>query len=189
MFEGHILYTNRVISKIKNVSDQSLLNMIGNRQDYFAKGGNYKSVSNGKIITMQLYDNQSNKIYNQTPNSDTLYWIDASANTDEMISYEMKKNADTILGNVCDAIVITTKANTTTLYYSKKYTVDTRFYTSHKYGNWSFYLSKSGGALPLKTVIEYQQFVMESTATEIKAMQLNDHEFAIDSNVPVKKAG
>lgn len=48
---------------------------------------------------MQLYDYKTNRIYNKTPQSDALNWFDASANTDEVISFEIKKNAEKILGN------------------------------------------------------------------------------------------
>jgi len=45
------------------------------------------------------------------PNSDTLYWIDAGKNEDEVTGYEIKKNAETILGNVCDALILNIPKN------------------------------------------------------------------------------
>jgi hypothetical protein len=36
-------------------------------------------------------------------------------------------------------------------------------------------------------IIENEQFVMESTAVEIKSMPLSDKDFSIDTNAPLKQ--
>ena len=136
---------------------------------------------------MQQYDYKTNRIYNRTPKTDTLYWFDASTNTDEVTSYEIRKNAGKVLGNNCDAIIMKTRTCTTTIFYSPKYKVDSTLYTRHHYSNWTFYVSKTG-ALPLKTIIETGQFKMESTATEIKKLQLSDDYFKIDPSTPTEKS-
>jgi hypothetical protein len=74
-FEGEIIYTNHFTSRIKNFTDEQLGTMIGTKQEYLIKGGNYKSFLNGQSIAMQLYDYKTNRIYNRTPKSDTLYWL------------------------------------------------------------------------------------------------------------------
>lgn len=185
-FEGEIIYTNKFTSKTKNFTDAQLAEMIGTKQEYLIKGGSYKSFLNGQSISMQSYDNLTNRVYNRMPKSDTLYWFDASTNTDNVISYEFKKNAGTVLGNKCDVIIMKTKTGTTTMYYSAKYKVDSKLYTNHLYGNWAFYTSKTG-ALPLKTIVENQKFKMETTAIEIKRIQLGDTYFNIDPNTPLRK--
>lgn len=186
-FEGEIIYSNHFTSKMKNFTDAQLAAMIGTKQEYLIKGGNYKSFLNGQSITMQLYDYKTNRLYNRKPNSDTLYWFDASVNTDEVISFEIEKNAEKILGNNCDAIIMKTKTGTTTIYYNSKYKVDSKIYANHNYSNWAFYVGKTK-SLPLKTVIETNQFKMESTATEIKPIKLSDNFFNIDPKTPVKKS-
>lgn len=112
-FEGKMVSRITIKSKIPGLPDERLSNMLGLSQDYFIKGGKYKSLSNGQMITMQIYDPTTNKLYNKRPNSDTLYWMDAGENEDEVTSYEIKKNAETILGNLCDALILTTKTGTT----------------------------------------------------------------------------
>jgi hypothetical protein len=186
-FEGEIIYSNHFTSKMKNFTDEQLEAMIGSKQEYLIKGGNYKSFLNGQSVTMQLYDYKTNRLYSRTPKSDTLYWFDASVNTDEVISYEIKNNAEQILGNNCDAIIMKTKTGTTTIFYTSRYKVDAKLYVNHNYGNWSFYTSKTG-VLPLKTVMETNQFKMESTATEIKPLELGKEYFDIDSKAPIKKS-
>lgn len=186
-FEGEIIYANHFTSKMQNFTSEQLGAIIGTKQEYFIKGGNYKSLSNGQSVTMQLYDYKTNRVYNRKFTSDTLYWFDASINTDEVISYEIKENAEKILGNECDAIIMKTKTGTTTIFYSSRYKIDSKIYENHNYSNWAFYVEKTK-SLPLKTVIETNQFKMESTAVEINPMSLGTDYFDIDSKIPIKKS-
>ena len=186
-FEGEIIYSNTFKSKLPNFTDEQLQLLIGDKQEYFIREGNYKSLTNGQALSVQLYINKTNRIYNKTPKTDTLYWFDASVNTDTVTSFEIKKNAEKILGYQCDAIIMKTKTGTTTIYYNEKYKVDIKFYMKHNYSNWSFYVNQAG-ALPLKTVVEASQFRMESTAVELKPMDLGADFFDIDPKAPVKKS-
>jgi hypothetical protein len=140
---------------------------------------------NGQAVTMQLYDYKTNRLYNKTTGSDTLSWVDAATNDDPVVSFETKKNAGTVLGHPCDAIIIKTKTGTTAVYYDPKYTLDSRIYANHQYANWAFYLSKGGG-LPLKYVIEYKGFSIITVATEIKPVKLGDDYFTIPA-APLQK--
>lgn len=72
-FEDEIIYSNKFISKMQGFTSEQLASLIGSMQEYFIKGGNYKSVTNGQSVSVQLYDYVSNRIYNKTPKSDTLY--------------------------------------------------------------------------------------------------------------------
>jgi len=185
-FEGKMVFKITVKSKIPGLSDERLNNMLGSSQDYFIKGGKYKSLFNGQMITMRIYDPTTHKIYNKHPNSDTLYWMDAGKNDDKVTGFEIKKNEETILGNPCDALVLTTKKGTTIYYYNNKYGLDKIKFVAHKFMNWSFLATKAG-ALPLKTTIENKQLRVEMTATEITPMTLTDAMFAIPANAPMKK--
>jgi hypothetical protein len=161
--------------------------MIGSKQEYLIKGGSYKSFLNGQSVTMQQYDYRTNRIYNKTPKSDTLYWFDASINTDKVVSFEVKKNAEKVLGNLCDVIIMKTQTGTTTIFYSSRYKIDSKAYENHHYSNWAFYVEKTQ-SLPLKTIVESNSFRMESTATEIKPLELGAEYFNIDSKTPIKKS-
>jgi hypothetical protein len=186
-FQGEIVYANSYKSNIKTLTDEQLGQMIGTKQEYLIKGGSYRSYLNGVSVTMQQYDSKTNRMYNKTPKSDTLYWFDASINTDGVESFEIRKNAEVIIGNQCDAIIMKTKTGTTTVFYSSRYKVDRKIFEKHNYGNWAFVTSKVG-ALPLKTVIETLQFKMTSIAIEIKKMELGDDYFKIAPQTPLKKS-
>lgn len=182
-FEGKIVYTNKFTSKMARVSSEEIAATMGTKQEYFIKGGNYKSLINGSGFKLQVYDNKTNRIYNKLPDTDTLFWIDAATNADEAISAETRPKKEKVAGVDCDVLVIKTKKITTTYYFSTKYKVNAALFEKHKYANWYYFVKKSG-ALPLKIVMEGPGVTMESTATEIKPMKLEASFFSI-GKVPV----
>lgn len=186
-FEGEVIYSNKFTSKVDNLTSLQLETIVGNRQEYFIRNGDYRSQTNGYGIVLQIYNASTNRIYNKTTKSDTLYWFDASANLDKVISFEIVKNREEILEVMCDALILKTTATVTTYYYNRKYKADADLYTNHQFGNWYYMLTKTS-ALPLKTVIENQQFIMESTAIEIKPMSLSDRYFVIKEGTALKQS-
>ncbi len=186
-FEGKIVYQNTFKSKAANITDQQLSSMIGSRQEYYIKKGNYKSVTNGTYVQWQLYINADNKLYNKMSNSETILWNDGSANADEVMSSLLTKGVAEILGYKCDELILTCKSGIQKYYFSSKLSVDTKLYANHKYGNWYDYLLKAN-ALPLKTIVENAQFTMESIATEIKLAQLDDKLFALPVDAKTAKS-
>ena len=186
-FEGEVVYKNTCKSNIPGLSDEKLGSLIGAKQEYYIKDGHYKSLSEGTTITVQLYDDKTNRLYNKTPASDTLFWFDASNNTDSVISYEIEKEMQNVLGIQCNVLIAKTKTGTTTFFYNNKYKVNSSRFRNHNYGNWAFFVLKTG-ALPLKTIIESNQFRIENTAVEIKPLKLEEGFFEIGPNTPIKKS-
>ncbi|WDF56447.1 hypothetical protein [Mucilaginibacter sp. KACC 22063] len=186
-FEGKIIYQNTFKSKTPNVSDGQFSTMLGSVQNYYMKGGDYKSESNGKFVLWQLYVNKDNKLYSKVANSQAILWNDGAANPDEVISSELHKGITEILGYKCDELVLTCKSGIQKYYFTSKLSVDSKLYSNHQFGNWYAYLSKAN-AIPLKMVIDNVQFRMESVATEVKLMKLEDNFFALPANVQVVKS-
>jgi hypothetical protein len=186
-FEGKINYTNTFKSKTPQMSNQQWEQMLGAKQEYFIKGGNYKSVTNGGMRQWQLYTNAQNKVYTKMANSETLLWNDAAENLDEVLKAEVKNNAATILGYVCNELTLTCKSGVQKYYYAPNLAVDAKLYEKHKYGNWYDFISRAK-SLTLKTIIETPQFVMESIATEVKPQKLDDSMFTIPAGVKTEKS-
>lgn len=186
-FEGKITYQNTYKSKIPNLTDQQFSSMLGTVQEYFIKGGNYKSVMNGTFVQWQLYINADNKMYNKRSNSETIFWDDASKNDDSVISAEIKKNAMLVLGRKCDELILTCRSGISIYYFDSKLGVDTKLYKNHHYGNWYEYL-KNTNALPLKLIIDTKQFSMESIATQIQETKLENKEFKLPENAKIAKS-
>lgn len=177
-FEGRITYSNSYQSKMTNVSDEQLSQMMGSDQDFFIKGGNYKSVVNGTSIEFLLYLAEANKLYTKMPGSDVLLWGDASKNSDEILTTVVNKNAVTILGFVCDEVVFTCKSGIQKYYYHSAFNVDAVLFAGHKAANWAAFLSVAK-ALPLKMILENDQFVFESTAIRYKQERIADSVFIL----------
>ena len=186
-FEGKITYQNSFKSKLSNLKDEQLNSMMGTKQDYYIKRGNYKSATNGTLSQWQIYINKDNKIYSKMSNSETILWTDGSVNDDTILNVKLNKGATEILGYKCDELILTCKSGVQKYYFNSKLGVDTKLYVNHKYGNWYDYL-KQANAVPLKMIFANQQFTMESVATEVKPMKLDDKEFQLPENVVTGKS-
>jgi hypothetical protein len=186
-FEGEITYSNNYQSKLANLKSEQLNAMMGTKQVYYIKGSSYKSVFNGAFTKMQLYKAAENKSYTLTGKNDTLYWEDYSTNKDEAVKYELQKNKETILGVHCDVLIIEAKKSKTYFYFNSKFGVNAELFKGHNYGNWHYIISKTK-ALPLKTVYETDQFILTSTASEIKEVKLKDSFFELLDSKKTAKA-
>lgn len=186
-FEGMLVYSVNYESKSSDVTNDQLNSLMGSKQWYAIKGGNYKSVFNGNFIKLQIYRSDENRNYSLTAKSDTLYYEDYSKNKDKALSYEIKKHQDTIMGVPCDLIIVKAEKSKTSYYFNSNYKVNPELFKGHNYGNWYYMISKTK-ALPLKTVMETEQFIMTSIATEITPMELNDNVFEIQNKDKIAPA-
>lgn len=186
-FEGKIVYTNSYKSKSPTVSDAQWNAMLGTKQEYFIKSGDYKSILNGSLVQWQLYNNKDNKLYNKVANSETIYWNDGSEYKDSVLDYKVNKGVTKILGNKCDELILTCKSSIQKYYFSSNYKINSKLFINHKFGNWYDYLSKSN-AVPLKVVMEMDQFVLESTATEIIPQNIDSSMFELPINTKTEKS-
>ncbi|MDB5245813.1 MAG: hypothetical protein JWQ40_207 [Segetibacter sp.] len=134
----------------------------------------------------QTFKSSNNKLYTKFSNSDAWLWNDAATDAHEVLKYEINKALTTILGYKCDELVLTCKSEIQKYYFNSELSVDSKVFEKHKYGNWYYFLSKSSG-LPLRSKIENDQFVLETTATEVKAMKLENAFFEIPANAQTMK--
>ncbi len=186
-FEGNVVYQNTYKSKSPAIKDEQLNAMMGTRQDYYVKGGDYKSETNGQFMVWQLYVNKDNKLYSKLANSQAVLWNDGATNPDNVLGSELHKAAVKILGYVCDELVLNCKSGIQKYYFSAKLPVDSKLYTQHQFGNYYAYLQKAR-AVPLKIIIENAQFTMESTATEVKPMKLSQSMFMLPEGTQTAKS-
>ncbi|TGE14111.1 hypothetical protein [Hymenobacter elongatus] len=186
-FEGRILYANSCKSKLPNVTDQQWNDMMGTTQEYYIKGGSYKSIDDGKLMQWQLFSNQENKLYTKMANSEAALWNDATVNADEVLKAEVKRGVTDILGYKCDELTLTCKSGVQKYYFSSKLSVDPKLYEQHKFGNW-YEVLKNTNAIPLKFIVDTPQFAMESVATEVKKVKLENGLFSLPAGVTTTKS-
>lgn len=186
-FEGKITYKNSYKSKMQGVTDEQFTSMMGTTQEYWIKDGNYKATLNGSMVSWMLYVNKDNKLYSKMANSAIVYWNDASQNTNEVVKAEINKDVITILGYKCDELVITGKNGTEKYYFNGSLKIDANLFKNHKYGNWNEFTSRTN-AIPLKMIVETPQFTIESVATEVKAVALEEQFFQLPANTQTQKS-
>jgi hypothetical protein len=186
-FEGKITYSIHYKSKNKQVSGQHLTSMMGSKQEYYIKGGSYKSDMNGSFMQWQLYINKDNKLYNKFSNSEVFKWSDGLAVHDPISDVELNKDVVEILGYTCDEIIFTTKNGVHKYYFNNELKVNVALYENHKFGNWYEYL-KLSKSLPLKTIFDNNQFTVVSVATEVTSMKLKSTDFELPKNAKTQKA-
>ena len=160
---------------------------MGSKFEYSIKNGDYKSISNGTIFQWQLYINKENKIYNKFANSPKALWTDASLNEDAILKTEINKNVTTVLGYQCDELVLTCKSGVQKYYYnSSVLKADESLFTNHNYANWNQFLNTTK-CLSLKSIIETEQFILESIVTEIIPTKLNKATFELPEGIQTIK--
>ena len=185
-FEGKIIYQNKYKSKIAAVSDEQMTGMMGSRQEYFIKGGNYKSVTDGTYLQWQIYINRDNRLYNKFSNSDTIVWNDGGTAGEPVLEVLQRKDVTEILGYKCDELILKRKNKTATYYFNQRLSVDETMYSKHLFGGWHEYL-KLARALPLKGVIDTPEFTLTTTAVEVIPMKVEDKEFILPQNVKIQR--
>jgi hypothetical protein len=186
-FEGKIVYKNIYKSKAANISDDQFTAMMGSAQEYYIKDGDYKSIANGTFFQWQLYVNKENKLYTKMVSSESLLWNDGAANSDEVLKTEINKSVIEILGYKCDELILTCKSGTQKYYFNATLSVDKKIFANHKYGNWFAFLSNSN-SLPLKSIVESKDFVLESIATEVLPLKLEKVFFELPANAKTIKS-
>jgi hypothetical protein len=186
-FEGRIIYKNTLKSKISSISDMELSSMMGTTEEYNIKEGTYKIVTNGSFLQWEIYNNSENRLYVKNSNSNMAFWKDASINLDSVINITIHRNVMTILGYNCDEICFVCKTSIEKYYFNSKFHVSAKIFKRHKYGNWFEYLSKAN-SLPLKIIIDNNQFVIESVAISVTAMKFSNSYFKLPPKLKIKKA-
>jgi hypothetical protein len=183
-FEGKIIYSLIFRDKTGEMTPQEAEEFMGTQQVFTIKGNKYKSEMNGMMNMTQYYLGQDT-IFNQFNGVNSLLWIDATSNEDELIDYEITENATVIAGIKCDLLSIKTKEGKMEYYYNKNYAVDPQLYANHKFGFWKFCLEKTR-SLPIKSTDDSKEVYMEIVAKDIQRMKVDDAAF-IMPNLPKVK--
>lgn len=154
---------------------------LGDSLIYYMKGGDYRSDANGKWLKWQIYLNKDNKLYDQLPTSDTIFWEDGSVNKDSILNVKFIKNADIILGHKCDELVFECKGDTIKYLYSTAYQINSKLYQKQVYQNWYEYLRRAN-AMPLQMIISNKEMFETMTAIAVTEKKVPDSMFVLPQN-------
>jgi len=116
-FEGILTYRNNLVSKTENITSATWKKIIGQPDEVttMVKDGNFKQSSNKSEV--YIFPRQG-KAYAKFKGYDTLYVIDVTADTSNVLSVTKDPAKKTIAGYNCNALTIRTTAATYTYFYS-----------------------------------------------------------------------
>ncbi len=173
-FEGEIRYLHYFRYKKFVMDTGMVVRQFGNSSYYLYKKGNYVWKFNGSDLQTEYSFNSSRKIFAKKKNNDTLF-VSKPVITDTILRYDIKKNADTILGIPVNMLTIVTanKANrkneiTRRIFYNAKYPVLPQ-HASHLYSYANNEVFKLIKAIPLRIEMEseFWPFVVRYQAVRI----------------------
>jgi hypothetical protein len=104
----------------------------------------------------------------------------------KLAATELNIGVTEVLGYKCDELILTSKSGTQKYYYSTKFHIDSSLFLNHKFGNWYEYILRSKSLL-LKSIIENEQFILESIAAGVKPMKLERSFFELAGDVKTMK--
>ena len=184
-FEGKIIYQNSYVSKTPNVSSEQLISALGTRQEYYIKGSSYRSISNG-LAELTLYMPTENRIYMKLRGNDTLKWLDAGTDPNKVLKVVINKKVAKVLDFECDEAILTTEQGVEKYYFNSDLSVDKRLFEKHAFGHW-YELIAATGSLPLKSIVETQQFITTSEAIEVVRTELDEKDFLLPKGSKVEE--
>ena len=172
-FEGIIKYKYDFIVKNDKVSGDRLKDFFGSSIEFYFKEGNFLERYDKGVLKEQLYRKKDNRLYFRNVNSDTLLYTNAALPGKQIIKTEINLDKDTVLGIVCHELKIDYDDYKFTLYFNRDYTIDSDWYNDFKRNGKDVYtrLIKS---IYLKFKLEYKDFILIGTATEINRKKIDD---------------
>ncbi|MEQ8526093.1 hypothetical protein [Gracilimonas sp.] len=179
-FTGKILYeySFQKPDTKEDITDR-LAPELGYEQHYFINSKNYKAYDeNGNFV--QSYNSETNKYYFLDPLTDQIMVINGSIKTSQNVKVTYLDDIEVIMGKKCKKLIVKTERQETIYYYSEEIRVNPEPFLNHHFGDWSYYMEASNGALPLKYVVENEQYTWISTAKEIEEMKLSYKDFDPD---------
>jgi hypothetical protein len=185
-FEGIVTYQMKCESKIPNVPNEQFNALMGSEQKYYYRSGEYKMAGNGTLFQWQIFIKKDNKLYSKLSSTPSVYYDDVTNNKDEVLKAEIKKNAETVLGYLCDELTLTCTSGIQRYYYNARFNMDPKKFENFKFNNWYEYLSRAK-AVPLKMYVETPQFNLESVATDIEEKKIDASIFKLPPGTAVEK--
>ncbi|WP_274475704.1 hypothetical protein [Mangrovimonas aestuarii] len=184
-FEGIIEYKLEYESKTSTISVEDLEKELGTKAITYFKNGNYMETTDSNFMNFQLYRHSDKRIYfkNKT-DRDTLRYVSTVSNVKEPFEYTIVKQSDTILGVVCDKLIINDNQGTKIFYYSSKLPLNPKHYENFNLFNKDDIVAIME-AVYLKMELEYPLFNVVMEAKNIDKKKLSSKYFEVPKYVAI----
>jgi hypothetical protein len=180
-FEGNIKYKIEYGLKTDKLTAEYMVKTFGKTADVYFKDGNIYETYDGGVIIEELYRIADNKNYVRYSgvSADTLKWVSCTLPGQEILNYEIKPKQQIILGVVCDEYISQYKNKTVTYYFN----ADTLQVNPDRYKQFTLTNKDINTARMkanyLKFKLDYRDFWVTFTATEINAQTVDSKMFDI----------
>ncbi len=178
-FEGKILYKfSFKADKIPN-PDKLLSPLFGNGSTMYFKEGNYRHEYEGGLLEFDLYLKADNKLYQKKRNNDTIFWNDCSITGDKIQNFLFSSKTDTVLGIICDRLLIQYKDNSETHYYNAdSIRTNPDWFENFKL-NEEYLIDRKEKSIYLKSEHLFNYFTFIESATKISAEVIDISKFKL----------
>ncbi|WP_421806110.1 hypothetical protein [Flagellimonas sp.] len=185
-FEGLIKYDLIFEDKTGQMTDDQVVQFMGDSQSYFIKKNKYKSIMNGMLEVTQYYTG-NDTIYSEMNGIGSIMFLDTKNISEEVISYKIKEESSIISGYSCDLLEVKSNLGITLYYFNSSIKVNPEDFQNHHYGLWYYCLKKTKGALPIKMVRDIDKSKLIIELTELERKELASEMFEIPKGVPIVK--
>lgn len=182
-FEGIIKYNHRIVAKESSYDVNYDYFAIGKQSEYYYKNGDYKFVNHDSYFKADLYKSKEISNYLILTESDTVLRFDSRIADIEIIDYEIKKSAATILGYNCDLITLKLKPigadapiSYRRYYFSHQLPINSDHFKLCKANAYEFIFEKTK-ALPLKIEFEWPNKIVIWEAYEVVKQNISNDFF------------
>ena len=172
-FEGVITYSHQIIALEKGYNVEDDYKIDGKESKFNYKKGFYKWLFYPDCyVEMEMFHPYDTVIYLKFQPSDTLNVYSIKPSTETIIDYKIFPNADTVLGNVCDRLVIKAKGEKSEWIrqysYTAKFPLDPSHFQRYTHNSLNLIYSLMK-ALPLKIELIYKDRKISYTAIQVES--------------------
>lgn len=176
-FEGKVEYETsyQVISSKEN--EASLKRDLGTKMTLTIKNGFSKEVTNSEYGNLNLYNPKENRLYFTDKFAPkTLYYYNGNKEPNSKATYKVIKNAETVLGHLCDKLIYKTKDYEIVYFYSHDLKSNPKYLKDFTYMNRNKKLEIMK-SICLKQIMKTKNFTATLKAVKITPVKVSNEEF------------
>lgn len=186
-FEGELI--SKIKFEIKDSTKRAVYFSKSNPSqatEYFKQGSSFITYDKGDTYTY-LYLQPENAVYQNRWSGDTLYKFDCNKQGRQILNYSIEKNAAVLLGISCNKLEVFFEGGSSTYFYNEQaLKINPSWFIKLTYVNWDT-ISKILQSIPLKTVIERNDYRITSTVESFKEAKIDDTFFKISKTAIIVK--
>jgi hypothetical protein len=175
-FEGSVTYKFDV-SPYEDSSN--LFKQFGRGGTLLFKDGNFFHKYDSCIYATDIYNKEENKMYIQKAYSDTTLVIDCGLSGSEIKSLTLNSKKETILGILCDELIIHYEGKTVVDYFNPDtLTINPEWFRKFNFDE-EYRIDKKEKSIFLKRRIVYPEYTITQTATNISVEAIDSKIFTV----------